>query len=753
MSWQSSRPHRCAVGAILCGAVLLTTLAPLVASAQSGASVSGEVRSGSTGALLPGAIVELSGSTGQITAIADARGVYRLTNVPAGRSVLRVRHLGHAGLELDIVVAAAQAMVVDLALAIEPVVLDPVTVAANRTGSPTDSAAAPERELAIVGTRALEASPGLAEVGMADAIRGIPGKEPADPGSVLYVRGAAADLKLVYLDGAPVYAPFPLGALLEPFSPGLLSRADIYLGGAPARYDGGLSYVMDLRTRSSAQSGLRAAVALDLLSARALVEAGSEDRFGVIATARGIHPIASAGFFNSALPYSYGEGLVRTDLRFGSSGNLSMTGFFNDESVRMGEDAARDSVVEWGNVAGSARVTGHLGRTAVEMTAALGEYTASLPFSGDSAMVVNGGARRTRFSADFVRDGEIQLRYGVSLDRQEYRAAAAPAKTGVTSVEIEGVGRVGGVYAELSGQAGRRVVLRGGARADYFTTTSDLAFAPRFAATWLITDRAAMTLAAGTYHQFLRPPDEILLSDPEVAQTLDSQLAVARATHVTASLDQDLGENLSLGIEGFYKDFSDVPGRLAMQANASGVDFWVRRSEGSWTGWLGYSLAWVWSGSEGGERREFSGRHLLSSGFDLSIRDRTTIDLRLAYGAGLPYSGIPLSPHQMKSAVGDVETDFVMATPSLTSAERGGTETAPLLYSPDRPFVRLDASISRRWSPRWGGHQLRIEPYLKVLNGLGRRDALFYFVNDPDTAPREIGALPILPVAGITVEF
>jgi hypothetical protein len=137
----------------------------------------------------------------------------------------------------------------------------------------------------------------------------------------------------------------------------------------------------------------------------------------------------------------------------------------------------------------------------------------------------------------------------------------------------------------------------------------------------------------------------------------------------------------------------------------------------------------------------------------VSIRDRTRIDLKFAYGAGLPYSGIPLSPDRTRSVVGDVENGFIVSTSSLTSAERGGTETAPLLYSPDRPFIRLDASISQRWNPRWGGRELRIEPYLKVLNGLGRRDALFYFVNERDTDPQAIGALPILPVAGITFDF
>jgi hypothetical protein len=70
------------------------------------------------------------------------------------------------------------------------------------------------------------------------------------PEDVLYVRGGAADLKLVLLNGAPVYAPFHIGGLINALDADVLRSANLYVGGAPARYDGGLSYVMEMETRS-----------------------------------------------------------------------------------------------------------------------------------------------------------------------------------------------------------------------------------------------------------------------------------------------------------------------------------------------------------------------------------------------------------------------------------------------------------------------------------------------------------------------
>jgi hypothetical protein len=421
--------------------------------------------------------------------------------------------------------------------------------------------------------------------------------------------------------------------------------------------------------------------------------------------------------------------------------------------VRMGGTPPTDSVVRWGNAAGSARLRALWGATTIELTAAVGNSSATLPLTGTRPVVADAIARRSRFAADFAREGALDLHYGLSLDRQSYRAIATDplTRTGV----VEGFGDALGAYAELSGQAAERLRLRGGARVDRFST-GDLTFAPRFAATWLITDRAAMTLAAGTYHQFLRPPDEVLLSQPAEIATAVSPLTVARASHFTASLDQEIGEGMRLGIEGFFKDFSNIPGAFSMEANASGVDFWVRRDNEVLGGWLGYSLAWFWSNRPEEGRLEFSGRHLLSAGLQTTLGGHTHVDLRFAYGAGLPYSGIPLSQndHLQLTTVGAVDNTFQLSAPSVMSAQRGGTETAPLLYTPESPFIRLDASISQRWNPEWGGGMVQITPYLKLLNGLGRRDALFYFVEDDEaTEGRAIGSLPVLPVAGLSVEF
>jgi hypothetical protein len=49
---------------------------------------------------------------------------------------------------------------------------------------------------------------------------------------------------------------------------------------------------------------------------------------------------------------------------------------------------------------------------------------------------------------------------------------------------------------------------------------------------------------------------------------------------------------------------------------------------------------------------------------------------------------------------------------------------------------------------------MTITPYLKVLNALDRRDALFYRADGAaGEAPRALATLPILPVVGVQWKF
>ncbi|MEO5510685.1 MAG: hypothetical protein ABIV28_04490, partial [Longimicrobiales bacterium] len=289
---------------------------------------------------------------------------------------------------------------------------------------------------------------------------------------------------------------------------------------------------------------------------------------------------------------------------------------------------------------------------------------------------------------------------------------------------------------------------RGGLRADVFSLSPGVRIAPRVSGTMLLSDRAALTLAAGQYRQYVRAPTRSLIFlGSAIPDTVGGPpLLVAKATHLTMALTQELMEDVRLGIEGYYKEFEDIPSDDGDRAAASGVDLWVRRSAGSYRGWLGYSLAWVWSVNQprNSNRREFSGRQLVNIGLEGPIAGAGRFDVRVSYGAGLPYTAVP------EPEVGPPVFD-VLSRPG----NAGGSLSFPSarVSEPSDAYLRVDAEIARTWTGKFRGSSFTVMPYLRVLNALDRRDALFYRFDRGSNSAEPLGDLPVLPLIGLEWRF
>jgi hypothetical protein len=304
------------------------------------------------------------------------------------------------------------------------------------------------------------------------------------------------------------------------------------------------------------------------------------------------------------------------------------------------------------------------------------------------------------------------------------------------------------VYGEAAVTLLPRVRVRGGIRADVFSLYDGMRFAPRLSTTVLLPDRVTLTLTGGQYRQYVRAPERSLVFLGTIPDsTAGPPLAVAEASHVVLGLAQDLGEGLRLGLEGFYKEFRGLHATPSRKTEASGVDLWVRRGTGSLTGWLGYSLAWVWTVETDRPRpaQTFSGRHLVSVGVAGPLVGNGIFDVRVSYGAGLPFTAVPEPP---------------AATPSLSVGgdlmafgRAGGPDVPVLPTEPQDPYIRVDAQISRSWGAQWGSFAFEVTPYLKVMNALNRRDAIFYHYNREAGRAEPLAGLPILPIIGAEWTF
>ena len=354
--------------------------------------------------------------------------------------------------------------------------------------------------------------------------------------------------------------------------------------------------------------------------------------------------------------------------------------------------------------------------------------------------------------------GTWDLRYGTSAESMSVSYSAG-ALDGSSSVLVEDAarGNVVGAYAEASVPVADRLQVWAGMRLDRFSTDGSIRGAPRVRVAWLLSDEAVLSVAAGRYHQYARASDEAVEGAMVgvVGQSLEGVggteplLPVATASLLVVSLDQMLLPRLRVALDGFFKVFDGVaaPGQ---RLNASGADVRVQHAGEALKVWLGYSLAWFWSDDGLGYASEsFTGQQLLSAGVSGRAWNRLGMDLRVGFGDGLPLTAVPVS-------------DASPLAPGLESADSpsGGQGRAAAdlpLWSggalTDR-FFRVDAEVSGIFETRVASRALTLRPYLRVMNALGRRDAMFYYFEPwRSDEVRPLVESALLPVIGFEWRF
>jgi len=652
-------------------------------------------------------------------------------------------------------------MRVDVELRATPIPLDPVEVVREGpedSGGPEagrrDPSTNPELEL-----QALDLGPGVGTAAMLETVQALPGNDPTDATDVLFMRGTTTDLKLVLLDGVPVYTPFHVAGLLRSFEPSVLSKAELHVGGAPARYDGGLTHILDIETRGARRDRVRGSGSVDLLSATTAAELPLGTRAGAIVSGRSLHDLGAAAL-GGERPYGYRDLLFSLDADPGEGHELKATGFWNEESVRLDFHQGAEDAATWSNRVGSLGYGVDLGDVRLDLTAGASGYRARLPLQPSAepgeppppALLAQAEVDRVRLVVE-ARWGaaESPVRVGLSLDRVDalYSARGSGSEVGVRT---RAYSATPGAYLDVMRGLGPGVTLRAGLRGDVFGG-STARLAPRAALYWEVGPEALLTVAAGRYHQATRSPEfEVDYTLAEAAESPPADfevLPVATADHVVLSLDQRLGSRVRLGLEGFFKRFEGLAAISQETVRSSGIDLRVATAGDEGGAWLGYGLSWFWSTIDlSGRATEFAGRHLLSAGVSGKVLGPLRGEARVAFGAGLPYTAIPFRG----------ATDQATGAPLVDQGAQGGTVQSasadPIIDGLDEEFLRVDLELHAEWSVQVSGRPWSVKPYVRVLNALDRRDALFYTFETwrPDEV-RPLAERPLLPLVGIAFSF
>ena len=717
----------------------------------------------------------------------DVNGYYSISKIPPGTYTLFITYLGYDSLSKPVTVKADQILTEKLYIKKSSIVMRTFEVSAEKQEAQTQVRMAVTR----VEPKQIERMPAVGgEKDLAQYLQMVPGVIfTGDQGGQLYVRGGSPIMNKVMLDGMVLYNPFHSIGLFSVFDNDIIRNADIYTGGFNAEHGGRVSSVMDITTRDGNKTRLAGKVGASTFAGKVLLEGpmkkqtdpGSGSSSFLINARHSYLEQSSKALYSyvdtAGLPYTFTDLYGKLSFNGANGSKFNLFGFnFSDGVKYKGiSDLAWNN---WG--AGSNFVLVPSGSAVlIDGVFAVSNYKIELneanllPRTSEIAGF-NGGLNFKYFS------GDNEARYGIELlgfrtNFQFYNSVGKAIVQEENTTEFAG-------YFNYRLNVGK-VVIDPGIRLHYYASLSVANIEPRIGFKWNITDNVRFKFAAGRYSQnlvaansdrdvvnlfygFLSSPtdipEQLTLADGSTREVKD---ALQRANHVLGGVEFDPTRDITVNVEGWFKDFrqvtnlnrnkiyddepafADQPEELRKDfivetGSAYGADLALKYEKGNAYFWAVYSLSFV---------KRFDGnieyspiwdrRHnvnLLAS-YNFGKFDSWKASVRFNYGSGFPFT-------QTQGFYEGNVFDQGISTDYWTSNGDLSTIYAKLNDGRLPAYARVDLGLTKTWKL---DERQTVQADVGVTNALDR-DNIFYFDR---VRYKRVDQLPILPSVGVSYSF
>jgi hypothetical protein len=585
----------------------------------------------------------------------------------------------------------------------------------------------------------------------------------------LAVRGSAPGDSAVFLDGTYIPFAFHLGGITSIVPSETIERLDFHPGNFSPEQGRLMGGIIDLGLRSPRKDRWGGLAQVDLLDARVLAEGPLSDSTRVLVAARRswidawIGPVLrSMGAGVSTAPVYYdGQAMLEHDFSSKTTARLLFLGSDDRLALSVPSPASGNPALG-GDVGAKASFLRVQGRLDTRFSDAV-RWTNMASWGIDDQSI-------------HIGTNTFDARYHLIDARSDVRARLSRAVTLVTGIDtLTGFydvslqapprvpdGSIGGptfgvpnavlaasgvatrpaAYAMLDLRPVDPLTILPGVRADYSSEIKDLTVDPRLNVRLDVASGPRTTLkgGAGAYHQVPEPSQSIA---PFGTPTLRSNVAY----HYSLGVEQEIGREVEISAEGFYKDFRDLvvnhagatpSGSVfdnAGSGRAYGTEILVRwKPGGRFFGWLAYTLSRSERRTGDGNALtlfDFDQTHILNAIASYSLGRGWTLGARWRYVTGVPYTPIT-------GAVVDLDAGAYAPTTSqqINSARVG-------------PYHSLDVRVDKTWTfDAW-----RLTAYADVRNVYDRPnpEAINYDYRYRSSSP--VSGLPILPIIGVRGEL
>jgi hypothetical protein len=650
------------------------SLVGVLAIAQN-AVIKGFTYDEATGESLPYCTIQLMGTS--FGALSDVSGAFLINKIPAGTYTVKVSQLGYIDL-LDTVVLSGNATITKrYSISPNSQTLDAVQIVGENTRKEQET----RTSVISVTPKDMSKMPAIGgQPDFAQYLQVLPGIiSTGDQGGQLYVRGGTPVQNMLLLDGVILFNPFHSIGIFSVFDMDIMSSADVYTGGFGAEFGGRISSVMDIKTRDGNKKRLAGKVDVNNIGGQLLFEGPllklKDDRktsISFILSGKGSYLQQSSKFFypyvksEDGLPYNFWDlyGKVTLATRNGTRWNIF--GFNYDDRVRY-SSVANYGWNNWGIGSNFLIVPGDA-PTTIEGSLAYSKYSSELQDA-------NYDPRRSSMDG-FTFDlgfnyylGNSLLKVGIDVvgynTNYEYYTIYHAQRT------IEDHTTDLSIFAKYKYNFRNKLLIEPGFRLQYYYSLGEVSPEPRLAIKYNILKNLRLKLAAGMYSQNLvsitSDRDVVSLFNGFLSSPLESDLLpstlinddkemkgrLQKSQHAILGLEYDPINPLSINIEGYFKNFSQLisANRYKMvdsdnefiweKGQAYGGDISVKYEQKGVYIWFVYSLGWV-KRTDGKitYNPHFDRRHNINlvASYSFGKRRSWEINCRWNFGTGFPFT-------------------------------------------------------------------------------------------------------------------
>ena len=732
-------------------------------SDSASAVISGFVKDSASGETIIGATIRVRAL--KLGAITNKSGFFSL-HLPSGmRDTVEISSLGYRTLKIPLALHSGEERTLTVLLPIQSMTGEEITVESSEERERQE----PQVSRISLTPKEVEDLPKIGQGDLFRILQFLPGVQTSSEiSSGLYIRGGSPDQNLIMLDGSVLYNPSHFFGFFSTFNPDAIKDVELIKGGFPAEYGNRLSAVLNVNDIEGDRNQTEGKVDLGLISSSATIQTPVGTGALVLAGRRTyIDALLNVTGLTQSLglpDYYFYDLNAKLTQNPSPNDKVVFSGYYGSDNLNYSANSAVNNIaLLYGNRAGGAAWTHVFGSdlftnfdlSASNFNSAFTIGSDAQPFTWTNAI----DDYTARASIDYFPNPENNIQSGFQATAYKttllIQAGTNPPNANVDLTPFYGAAYVQDEWKPtMSGDVDDPLAITGGLRVDQISSNPEIGIDPRLSARYILTPAITLKASVGIYHQYLKLATNDIIPIFDIWLPDDATQPPEKCYQYVFGVSTVPFENYTFDVETYYKDMKNL---VELQPNvtsgstlddiffvgngtAYGVEFFLQKQAGRFTGWLGYTLAWTWrTFPQIDNGQEFPPTYDRRNDFDLvgtyHANDRWTFGATFTYGTGQAYT-------QVTSLAPDAENE-AHAIPI------NGNMNALRLPA----YNRLDLSATYAFG--FFSDKRNAEFDFDIFNAYDHRNVWISTV-DEDTNPAtitDVRLLPILPTFGMSVSF